>query len=156
MNTDITILRAEPHHAPRLTEITLAAKGHWGYPERWMQLWTPMLTITPQYISEHETWMAVTNEEPVAYYSLRPDHEGLWLDHLWVLPAAMGKGIGSAIFMHALERGRVLGASCLKIEADPHAAPFYEKMGARIVGEHHGEVDGESRILPVMEMRLPK
>ena len=28
-----TIRRARPDEAPRLTEIALASKSHWGYPE---------------------------------------------------------------------------------------------------------------------------
>jgi hypothetical protein len=42
----------------------------------------------------------------------------------------------------------------LKIEAEPNAQNFYEKMGARQVGEHHTEVDGQPRVLPVMEVGL--
>ncbi len=34
------ILRGKPEHASALTEITLAAKRHWDYPEKWIQLWT--------------------------------------------------------------------------------------------------------------------
>jgi GNAT superfamily N-acetyltransferase len=154
MKTDPIIVRAEPQQASRLTGIAIAAKGHWGYPERWMQLWMPMLTISPSYISEHETWVAVMDKEAVAYYSFQHDDEGLWLDNLWVLPEYTGRGIGAALFAHALERGRGLGASVLKIEADPNALPFYERMGAQKVGEHHGEVDGHPRILPVMEINV--
>jgi GNAT superfamily N-acetyltransferase len=154
MNPDVSIIRGIPHHASALTEITVAAKGHWGYPEKWMQLWLPTLTVTPEYISGHETWVAVMNDKPVAYYSFRHDGDGLWLDNLWVMPEYMGKGIGNALFNHALERSRSFNEPSLKIEADPHAAPFYEKMGARKVGELHSEVDGQPRTLPVMEMVL--
>jgi hypothetical protein len=42
----------------------------------------------------------------------------------------------------------------LEIESDPNAQGFYERMGAKVVGDHVGEVDGELRILPVLEMVL--
>ena len=45
-------------------------------------------------------------------------------------------------------------ASVLKIEADPNAQSFYERMGARKVGEHHSEVFGQPRTLPVMEVAV--
>ncbi len=152
---EIEILRALPEHADQLTQITIAAKRHWGYPDKWMQLWIPVLTISWEYISENETWMRVVENKPVAYYSLKQDLGELWLDNLWVLPEHMGQGLGRSLFEHALERSRSRGFSSLKIEADPNAQSFYEKMGARKIGERqHGEMDGQPRILPVMEISL--
>lgn len=145
------IVHAQPIHAEALTRITIAAKRHWNYPEHWIQQWLPLLTIHPNYIALNETWMAMIQDEPAAYYSLKQDKE-LWLDNLWVHPSYMGKGVGSKLFTHALERCRKRGASKLKIEADPHAQPFYERMGARKVSEHHSEMDGQPRFLPVMEI----
>ena len=150
----ILIVAANPDHAQVLTEIAILAKRHWNYPERWIQYWLPALTISSEYIASHETWLAIVNEKPVAWYSLAQDETDLWLDNLWVLPDCMGRGIGQALFRHALERGQFREAKVLKIEADPNAESFYERMGAKQVGEHHGEVDGEPRILPVMEVSL--
>jgi GNAT superfamily N-acetyltransferase len=149
-----TILRAIPEQAETLTAIAIAAKRHWNYPEKWIQIWLPLLTVTADYIRENETWAAVQNERRIAYYSLKNDGGFLWLDNLWVLPEFMGQGIGRDLFQHALERSRTLGASTLKIEADPNAQSFYEKMGARKIGEHQTEVDGQPRVLHVMEINL--
>lgn len=148
------IIRAQSAHADDLSRITVAAKRHWGYPERWMQIWQPLLTISPDYISENEIWMKTITNEPVAYYSLKQAGDELWLDNLWVLPEHMGKGIGKELFNHAMERSRQRGAFKFKIEADPNAEAFYERMGARRVGEHRGEIEGQVRILPVMEIKL--
>ena len=150
----ISIRRATPEQAGLLTTITLAAKRYWNYPENWIQAWFPSLTISAEYVLANETWVAVEGEECVAYYSLNQDDESLWLDNLWVLPEFMGQGIGRELFRHALERGRFLGAIALKIEADPNAQSFYEKMGARKIGERHTEVVGQLRTLPVMEIKL--
>jgi len=151
----ISVRLAVPEDADPLTRIAIAAKRHWNYPEEWIQLWIPALTISADYILENETWIAIENEKLVAYYSLMHDDEYLWLDNLWVSPEYMGQGIGSQLFQHALERSRARGVSILKIEADPNAQSFYEKMGARQIGEHHAEVDGLTRVLPVMEINLP-
>ena len=151
---DLTIEPARPEHANVLTQIAVSAKRRWDYPERWIELWLPALTISPNYISKHETWMAVNDEKPLGFYSLNKEDDSLWLDNLWILPEFMGQGIGSRLFHHALERSKALGASILKIESDPNAQSFYEKMGARKIGEHQSEVDGQARILPVMEISL--
>lgn len=148
------IVRAEAECADTLTKIAIAAKRHWNYPERWIELWLHALTIPPEYISAHETWIAVVKDTPVAWYSLKNEADDLWLDNLWVLPERMGRGVGKRLFLHAAERSRQRGASVLKIEADPNAQAFYERMGARRVGERHSEVDGQPRTLPVMEINL--
>jgi GNAT superfamily N-acetyltransferase len=150
----ISIHRATPEEADRLNQIAIASKRQWNYPENWIQFWIPALTISPVYISENETWMAIENEKPVAYYSLKYDGEYLWLDNLWVLPEFIGQGIGRQLFQHALERSGACGESILKIEADPNAQSFYEKMGARKIDEHQGEVDGQARVLPIMEINI--
>ncbi len=148
----ILIVQASPDHAQALTEIAVSAKRHWNYSERWMQYWLPALTISSEYIASHETWLAIVNEKPVAWYSLSQDEADLWLDNLWVMPHFMGRGIGQSLFRHALERSQLRDAKAMKIEADPNAQSFYERMGAKQIGERHGEVDGEPRILPVMEI----
>jgi GNAT superfamily N-acetyltransferase len=148
------IVRAEAQFASALTQITFAAKRHWGYPETWIELWKSSMTITPEYIETHETWMAVMDMEPAAYYSFDEIEGTRWLDNLWVLPERMGQGLGRLLFEHALERSKGQGVRSLLIEADPNAQSFYEKMGARKVHDHHTEVDGAPRILPVMEINL--
>ena len=145
---------ARTEHASELTEIAISAKRHWNYPDRWIELWTPSLTISTDYILQNETWMAVVNVTPIGFYSLHRDDEFLWLDNLWVLPAFMGQGIGKKLFQHAVERSRVLDVPILKIEADPNAQSFYEKMGAYKVGESRNQVDDQPRILPIMEINL--
>jgi len=150
----ITIQRAIPEQAGELTALTVAAKRHWNYPEKWIQIWLPLLTVTPDYIRENEAWVAVQNDRRIAYYSLKNDGVLLWLDNLWVLPEFMRQGIGRDLFQHALERSRALGANTLRTESDPNAQNFYERMGARKIGEHQTEVDGQPRVLPVMEIVL--
>ena len=149
-----TITRARPEHAEQLTKIAIAAKRHWKYPEAWIQQWLPMLTLSAEYISAHETWLAWGGDEPAGYYSLTWENSDLWLDNLWVSPAQMGNGIGKALFQHALQRSRALGTSVLKIEADPNAQTFYEHMGAHKTGERRADMDGQPRILPLMEFNL--
>lgn len=148
------IVHASGQHANDLTQISISAKRHWKYPEVWIQLWIPSMTITEEYIEIHETWIAMIKDGPVAYYSFNENEDGFWLDNLWVLPEYMGQGIGKTLFEHALERCKAMGVSTLKIEADPNAESFYERMGARKVSEHTTEIQGEPRVLPVMEINL--
>ena len=151
---NLQINRAKPEEAEALTQIALAAKRHWGYPERWMELWKPQLTFSPEYFEENESWVAEIDDAPIAFYTLLEKDGSAWLENLWVLPEWIGKGVGKRLFDHAVELARQRGYQLLQLEADPNAAGFYEKMGMHKIGERRSEVDGQSRILPIMETRL--
>ena len=148
------ILPAKLAQAETLTQIALSAKAHWGYPERWMELWQPQLTFGPGYFEENESWVAEIDQAPVGFYTLLEKDENAWIENLFVSPEAMGKGLGRRLFLHALDRSRQRGFENLRLEADPNAAGFYEKMGMKKIGERLSEVEGQPRILPVMEIRL--
>lgn len=148
----ILIQKVDPKEADQLTRIALAAKAYWGYPERWMEIWKPQLTFSSAYFEENESWMAVADKNPIGFYTWQDKDGTAWLENLWVLPVYMGKGVGKSLFFHAVELSRERGYKLLELEADPNAAGFYQKMGMRTIGEHHSEVDGQPRTLPIMRL----
>jgi GNAT superfamily N-acetyltransferase len=150
----MTIVRAKPEDAATLTEIAHAAKRHWGYPENWIAAWREILTMRPEFIAGNTAYCAVEADRAIGFYVLTTEDGGLHLDHLWILPSAMGRGIGRALFQHAATEASRLGSNLIKIEADPNAEGFYKRMGATRVGTSVSEVEGERRELPLMEHRV--
>ena len=148
------IVRAKPQDADALTEIAHAAKRHWGYSERWIQCWRDILTMRPEFIAANVTYSAMEDCRVVGFYLLTNESDGLHLDHLWIAPDAMGRGIGRALFEHALDQTRSLGHRTLKIEADPNAEGFYTRMGARRIGANVTNIEGQRRELPVLLYNL--
>jgi len=150
------IVRAVPALAESLTRIALAAKRYWGYPERWIEIWTPILTFTPEYVAGNPTYVAVEDGSPVGFYALVVSRDGprAQLDHLWIAPERIGRGLGRALFQHAAATARTLGAAVVEIEAEPYAEPFYRHMGARRTGERVGRIEDQPRVLPLMELDL--
>ena len=74
---------------------------------------------------------------------------------LFVEPALLRSGVGSLLFEWATARAKSLGAVRMVIEADPGAAPFYERMGARYAGFAPSQsIPG--RVLPRMLLELDK
>jgi GNAT superfamily N-acetyltransferase len=144
------IIRAKPEDAGALTEIAHAAKRHWGYPEQWIQSWREILTMRPEFIAANVTYSAMEDDRAVGFYLLTTESDGLHLDHLWIAPHAMGRGIGRALFEHALEQTSKLGHRTLKIEADPNAEGFYLRMGARRVGVTVTNIENQRRELPLL------
>ena len=150
------IIRAKPEIAETLTQIAHAAKRHWGYPESWIAAWREILTMRPQFIATNIAFIAMEGERAIGFYVLTTEDDGLHLDHLWILPDVMRRGIGRALFEHAIAQARNLGFDSLKIEADPNADGFYKRMGAKRVGVSVSEVEGERRELPLLEFSLAK
>jgi GNAT superfamily N-acetyltransferase len=150
----LSIRPAIPGEASALTQIALAAKAYWGYPERWLELWKPQLTFSPAYLEENESWVAELDGVPAGFYTLLEKDGSAWIENLWVSPVVIGKGVGKRLFLHALELSRQRGFASLHLEADPNAAGFYEKMGMEKIGERRSDIEGRPRILPIMAIQL--
>ena len=147
---DIQIRRAMPEEAAVLTEIAHAAKRHWGYPENWIEHWQGDLTITRDFISNHEVYVAVTDKEIAGCCALVVKDSQAELEHMWIRPQYMGAGYGKALFVHVMQRAATLSANAVELSADPNAEGFYKHMGATRIGEVRSEIEGQPRVLPRM------
>jgi len=150
----LVIRRGLPDDAATLSAIAFTAKAHWGYPEEWMESWRPQFEFSPGYFIEYESWVAVLDDTPIAFYTLQERDRDSWLENLWVLPEYMGRGLGRKLFLHAVARSRKKGFSSLRLKADPNAKGFYEKMGMHQAGVNRYDFKDVERILPIMEMKL--
>lgn len=155
MDSELHVRRATPEDAEALTRIALAAKRHWGYPERWILQWTGGLNITPEIVRNNEVHVAVVEGgRTVGFYALVGEGRRIELEHLWISPEYIGRGVGRILFDHALGKAASLGAETLRLEADPNAEGFYRKMGAERVGENVYEIEGHRRVLPLMAVEI--
>ncbi len=150
----MNIRRAQESDAAELTRIAHEAKRHWGYPERWIELWRDDLTLSPDFIATNEVYLAEDGGETLGCYGLAAALPHWTLEHFWIRPAAMGKGLGRLLFEHARAVAADAGASVLEIDSDPNAVEFYLHMGAVRVGEVCSEVDGQPRVRPLLYLRL--
>ena len=128
----------------RLREIAAAAKGHWGYDPALVAGWAAGMALPEEPI------LAERNGRVVGWAAVERRGDMLWLEDLWVEPAAMGQGVGRELF----ERAQRLGAGCTRMEweADPNAVPFYEHLGATYVRD--SEPSEWGRVLAVMGISL--
>ena len=148
------IRRAQTSEADALSLVAQKAKAYWGYPASWLEQWRELLTITPEFIAQNETWLAGEDRRSLGFYALRWHGTELRLEHLWVLPNEMKRGVGRKLFQHAAARATALGANCLTIESDPHAEPFYLRLGAIRSGRVASEMEGERREIPLLTFPL--
>jgi ribosomal protein S18 acetylase RimI-like enzyme len=95
----ITLRKAKKSDAANLSTIANAAKKHWGYPNAWMELWAEGLIITPEFIQNNTVWVAQDSDEIVGFVAICIQDVVAQLEHLWVIPEHMRKGIGNSLLI---------------------------------------------------------
>jgi GNAT superfamily N-acetyltransferase len=126
-----------------LSALAFASKAHWGYDDAFMEACRDEVTIRPVDLERARLRVAVATET-LGFHGIEGDE----LEWLFVAPAATGRGIGAALFADALDIAHHAGVKTLRIDADPNASGFYERMGARRIGETpSASIPG--RVLPV-------
>ena len=150
----LEIRRATPDESETLTALAHAAKRHWNYPASWLESWKPDLTLTPEFISSNEVFVAIVDDAIAGCCALVVSDDLAELEHMWINPEQMGKGIGRALFEHTSRRAGQLGFKEMELSADPNAEPFYERMGAKRIGEIPADMFGHPRVLPRMRVDL--
>ena len=148
--SEIVIRPAQAGEAQVLTALCVRSKAHWGYDDAFMRLSQASLTVSDADIASGRVLVATDDDRIVGVARVEPDGE---LGMMFVDPPAMGRGAGRALFDAAAALARRLGARSMPILADPNAAPFYERMGARFVS--HAPSDAiPGRTLPLYEYDL--
>jgi len=143
---------ASTDEAELLTRIALDAKRYWGYPEHWIKHWEADLTISAEFIRDNHVYVAEADGEVRGFYALCVSGAKAELEHMWVTPDCIGTGVGKELFLDAMERAAALEVRDVELTADPNAAGFYERMGARQIGETDSPIDDLPRKLPRLKI----
>ena len=141
----IEFRKAQDHEAARLSDLAITSKAYWGYSPEQIELWREGLTISAAKILEDTVRTVWTDDKLCGFFSIR-DGDEPELDHLWLLPECIGKGLGGETFKEIRKECRRLGIHELSIVSDPHAEGFYLKQGARRIGKV--ESIPQNRFLP--------
>jgi GNAT superfamily N-acetyltransferase len=150
----IQVRSAKPGESQSLTALCVRSKAHWGYDSAFMGLSAAALNVNEDDIAAGCVLVAVDDADHVIGMAcVLPDGDTADLDALFVDPLVIGSGAGRALFDAAIALARRQGARRMTILADPNAAPFYERMGARYV--RHAPSDAiPGRSLPFYEYDL--
>lgn len=136
-----------PSELAKASELCLRSKAFWGYDQAFMAACREELTLTERDLIGGRT-IGVFDEKGLAGVAqIADDDDGTYLEKLFVDTDRMGAGFGRILFDWAKTAATNLGATELIIEADPGAAPFYERVGCVRAGDApSGSVAG--RVLP--------
>jgi len=101
------------------------------------------------------TCVALHDDQPMGFYMVSTNMSEWELEHLWILPKFMRRGVGRALLMHAAEVVSERGGTELHIDADPNAEAFYSACGAVRVGSVAAPIAEDfERTLPRLVLAL--
>jgi GNAT superfamily N-acetyltransferase len=129
------LIRApEVEELPALGELCLRSKAVWGYDAAFMEACRGELSFDPADLVSSKIAVAAQGDSVLGVVQVTVIGRDADLAKLFVEPAALRGGVGRALFAWARDAAREMGAERLVIEADPDAAPFYRRLGARDAG----------------------
>ena len=154
--TTIRIRPARAEEANALSALCMRSKAHWGYDAAFLKACEMELTITPERIARGRVLVAVdTDEALVGMAAAEPlEIDGAYdLALLFIEPHAIRRGVGEKLFAAIVAHIAQEDARYLRIEADPFAAGFYTRLGARRIGDVPSATVA-NRMLPLFEFSI--
>ena len=119
---------------PTLSALCLRSKAVWGYDKDFIEACRRELTIEPSEMLSSTIAVAEEDGRIVGVAQMKVAGDEADLLKLFVEPAMLRAGVGTKLFHWAISEAARMGAARMLIEADPDAAPFYRRMGAKDCG----------------------
>jgi ribosomal protein S18 acetylase RimI-like enzyme len=144
---------ALPEDAEAISALAVRSKAHWGYTAEQMSVFTRELVLSPAAVTEHRAHVIADDDGIVGFYTLlRRDDDEAELEHIFVDPTCLRRGLGAMLLRHACLVANRLAFRRLVTQSDPNAAGFYEAMGARFERLTTSSIEG--RTIPVFSLDL--
>jgi len=144
----LNFIDAEAKHTELLRDILILSKGYWGYSQEQLEQWRSNLKFEDEYVARNTVKLILDESEVIGFFAIvKGDIDEL--DHLWLLPKAIGKGFGNLVFEKILSECKTLDITEFYITSDPDAEGFYLKKGALKVAKVYSE--SQKRMLPKLK-----
>jgi N-acetylglutamate synthase-like GNAT family acetyltransferase len=149
----MTMRKAKPEDIEALNALCFRSKAVWGYDDGFMEACREELSLEPAEIDTTEIAVIEAEGKIIGMAQVETDGGEAELKRIFVDPDTLQSGIGRKLFEWAVDRARDHGFRAMGVDADPNAAPFYQKMGMREIGvSPSGSIPG--RFLPRLSIDL--
>lgn len=138
------------HEAKLLSDLAARSKAHWPHDPSYLTLARSFTHITSQEILQWPVTVGAKDTEICGFSAVATIGSANMLEHLWVEPKYIGKGLGRRLFHEAVKNAQSLGWKSFQIASDPNAEEFYLKMGATRVGQKESKIK-PGLMLPLLE-----
>lgn len=130
------IASASSARLAEINDVIARSKAYWPWPEHYLSAALPLLRISAEYLNENPCAVAMDSGGAIlAFGSLAPADERTYVDHLWVRPDRIGRGIGRCVCDRLLRCARDRHLEALWVLPDPPAEGFYRNRGFVDTGE---------------------
>ena len=147
----LNFIDAEAKHTELLRDVLISSKGYWGYSKEQLEEWRSNLKFEEAYITGNTVKLILKDKEVIGFFAIVKGDSDV-LDHLWLLPKAIGKGYVNLVFKQIISECHRLEISNFDIISDPDAEGFYLKKGALKVGEVYSQP--QNRMLPTLKFTV--
>lgn len=134
------IRRARPEEAEILSALAVESEAYWGYPPQYMERFKTIYRVTAGFIGENPVYLLLEEGRVQGFYGLLLGNGEPALEYFYIARERIGRGYGTLLWKHLVEKCRELGIRELVIIAAPEAAGFYKRMGAVAAGELESRV----------------
>lgn len=125
------------NHRDQLWELAFRSKSFWKYPPEYLAAAREHLKLSALQIGEG--WGEIATDAKqcwLGYYFILPKPLECQLEHLWVEPEFIGKGVGQKLLERAILSIKNAGFhDAVRVYSDPKAEGFYLKHGFKKEGE---------------------
>lgn len=108
----------------------MRSKAVWGYGDAELASFHDELRLRPEDVERRRTIVAERDGAVVGVATLDGDPPDGGLGLLFVDDGHLRRGLGTALYQRILAEAGRLGHRRVRIDADPHAVPFYRAVGA--------------------------
>ncbi len=137
-----------------LNKLIRFSKGHGGYSTEFLDAFMNKWGLTKEYMSENQVAILEENEIKCGIFSFNCGNRGaVELTVFFVNNQLIGKGIGKKLWKAASRYALEKKWEKFELISDPNAEKFYEKMGAKKIGEVESF---PGRFVPLMEFIVSK
>jgi len=125
----------------KLNELAVGSEAYWGYDEDHMSAFKRRYAIRNNHLEKGHVFVIEKNGGILGFYHLTAKESGFELEHFYIDPRYLGKGLGQTLWGH-------LRAFCIHrrirevtIVCNDLVKVFYLKMGAAFLGRIESKVD---------------
>lgn len=151
-NSSFSVTTALPDEANALAALALRAKAWWRYDDAFLAACKAELRVADAQIQAGQVLVARDPSGILGFAGFHFGSDGCCeLSHCFVEPVHMSRGVGNALMAAVRTTLTAGGVASLLIQADPGAAPFYERVGAVLKGTMPS-LSIPGRDLPLLEL----
>ncbi|MBT4760914.1 MAG: GNAT family N-acetyltransferase [Bdellovibrionaceae bacterium] len=150
---NVSLRKARLEETNLLTELALRSKSYWKYPKSYIEKCRNALLIDSDYVENWPVTVGLYEDRIVGFSALKIIGDEQRLDHLWIEPKLIGRGIGTILFLESVSQAKKLGWTFFRMAIEPQAEGFYTKHRAHMIGSVQSRIKPDL-FLPHMEYKI--